>query len=46
MSPGSKYSSDHLVWQTSGVPDDEKVAALKEALAKLLPAQQPLKAEQ
>jgi hypothetical protein len=31
--------SGHVVWQTSGVPDDEKVTALKQALAKLLPAQ-------
>ena len=33
--------SGHIVWQTSGVPDDEKVTALKQALAKLLPAPQP-----
>lgn len=33
--------SGHIVWQTSGVPDDEKVAALKQALAKLIPAAQP-----
>ena len=33
--------SGHIVWQTSGVPDDEKVTALKQALAKLLPPRQP-----
>jgi hypothetical protein len=33
--------SGHIVWQTSGVPDDEKVAALKHALAKVIPAAQP-----
>jgi hypothetical protein len=33
--------SGHIVWQTSGLPDDAKVAALKQALAKLLPAQPP-----
>jgi hypothetical protein len=33
--------SGHVVWQTSGVPDDEKVTALKQALARLLPARQP-----
>jgi hypothetical protein len=33
--------SGHVVWQTSGVPDDQKVAALKQALAKLIPATQP-----
>jgi hypothetical protein len=38
--------SGRVVWQTSGVPDDEKVAALKQTLATLLPAQPPFKAEQ
>jgi hypothetical protein len=33
--------SGHVVWQTSGVPDDAKVAALKQALAKVIPATQP-----
>jgi hypothetical protein len=33
--------SGHVVWQTSGVPDEQKVAALKQALAKLIPAAQP-----
>jgi hypothetical protein len=33
--------SGHVVWQTSGVPDDQKVAALKQALAKLISATQP-----
>jgi hypothetical protein len=30
-----------VVWQTSGVPDDQKVAALKQALARWMPAAQP-----
>jgi hypothetical protein len=33
--------SGHIAWQTSGLPDDEKVAALKQALARLIPAAQP-----
>jgi hypothetical protein len=33
--------SGHVVWQTSGVPDDEKVAALKQALARLTHSAQP-----
>jgi hypothetical protein len=33
--------SGHVVWQTSGAPDDEKVAALMQALARLMPSAQP-----
>jgi hypothetical protein len=33
--------SGHIVWQTSGLPDDAKVAALKQALAGLLPTARP-----
>jgi hypothetical protein len=33
--------SGHIVWQTSGTPDDEKVATLKHALATLLPSAHP-----
>lgn len=33
--------SGHIAWQTSGVPDDMKVAAFKQALAGLLPAARP-----
>lgn len=31
----------HIVWKTSGAPDENKVAAFKQALARLLPAAQP-----
>jgi hypothetical protein len=34
-------ASGHIVWQTSGVPGDEKVAALKQALARLTHSAQP-----
>jgi hypothetical protein len=30
-----------IVWQTSGAPDDDKVAAFKQALTRLLPPAQP-----
>jgi hypothetical protein len=33
--------SGHIVWQTSGLPDDEKVTALKQALARLTQSAQP-----
>jgi hypothetical protein len=33
--------SGPIVWQTSGLPDDAKVAAFKQALAGLLPARRP-----
>ena len=34
--------SGHVIWQTSGLPDDAKVAALKQALAKIdCPLAQP-----
>ncbi len=31
----------HIIWQTSGAPDDNKVAAFKQALTRSLPAAQP-----
>jgi hypothetical protein len=34
-------ASGHIVWQTHGAPDDEKVAGLKRALAAALPSAQP-----
>jgi hypothetical protein len=33
--------SGHVVWQTSGAPDDAKVAAFKQALARLTHSAQP-----
>jgi hypothetical protein len=33
--------SGHIIWQTSGVPDDAKVAAFKQALARLTHSAQP-----
>ncbi len=33
--------SGHVVWKTSGLPDDGKVTALKQALARLTPMAQP-----
>jgi hypothetical protein len=33
--------SGHVIWQTSGAPDDEKVAALKQALARVMHSAQP-----